>query len=89
VREGDRMISWTECDQCGQREYSAENPFVEFRTPRPSNRTEMTCVLAGHQKCMRVSLFSTGPEGGVATPEMWAEWIRSPEAKAAGFEKLG
>jgi hypothetical protein len=82
-------MTWKVCDHCGESSYTPANPFVECRTPRPSDPSEMTCVLAGHKTCLRISGLSTGTEGGMATPEMWAVWLQSPEAKAAGFARLG
>lgn len=83
-------MAWSQCDHCKGEIYTAENPFVEFRTRRPSDPREMCCVMAGHKQCLNVTdIPSIGNEGGVATRQQWEEWIESKAALDAGFMFLG
>lgn len=63
------------CDGCGAVEYTFDNPFVEVRVPRPSDPTDMCCILAGCSNCFP----------GSKTPEEWSKWIESAEAMEAGY----
>jgi hypothetical protein len=80
-------MSYMTCDSCDGNTYTHDNPFVEFRVPRPSDKSDMCCTLAGHKKCFAPSteLPSIGETGGVATPVQWELWIESPEARKHGF----
>lgn len=71
-------MSYFECDACGATEYTDENPFVEVRTPRPSDPSDMCCILAGCAGCFG------GIGGTVKTPEGWTEYIESVEAYRNG-----
>lgn len=87
-------MRWRDCDSCDKRTYTAENPFVECRVPRPSDRSDMCCVMAGHLWCFGPNrpasdLPQIGAEGGLATPEQWQAWIESKDADEAGFAFLG
>ncbi len=78
----------TECDTCGNNEYSEDNPLVQYRTRRPSDHSDMCCTLAGHATCFRVdpaTLPQIGETDGVATPAQWEAWIEKPETAKAGF----
>jgi hypothetical protein len=68
-------VSYFECDACGATEYTAENPFVEVRVTRPSDRTDLCCIMGGCSTCFP----------GSKTPAEWADYIESPEAYAAGY----
>lgn len=46
------MASWLTCDMCDSDAYTADNPFTEGRTPRPSDPSDLCCVIAGHLKCI-------------------------------------
>lgn len=82
-------MAWNECDSCGKSEYTEADPFVEVCQQRPSDRSEMCCVIAGHASCMGVTDISRLPDigqsGGTATPQQWETWIESPEAAKMGF----
>lgn len=85
---------WKSCDAgCGSKDYSEDNPFVEGRTQRPSDKSEMTCVIAGHLRCLTnktaADLPSILDREGFATPEQWQAWIKSEAAAKAGFTDLG
>jgi len=58
------------CDVCEQ-PFTPSNPKYEHRVPRPSDKTDMCCVMATHKSCM---------EGG-KTPEEWNKWIENEGAK--------
>lgn len=64
------------CDICENEDYNVGNPFVEIRVPRPSDPSDMCCIMAGHDECFG---------GGNMTPDQWSDWIESPEAAAAGY----
>lgn len=66
------------CDGCGGTDFPATDPFVEVRTPRPSDPSDMCCVIAGHRKCFP----------GAMTPAEWNAYIESPAAVAAGHAFL-
>lgn len=69
-------MSYSECDNCGGSDYIAErDPFVEVRVPRPSDPSDLVCIIAGHHSCFP----------GNKTPAEWEEYIESPEAYAAGY----
>lgn len=82
-------MAWNKCDRCDGTEYTEVNPFVEVCQQRPSDHSEMCCVLAGHMLCMGTTDISKLPDigrsGGTATPEQWETWIESPEAAKMGF----
>lgn len=80
-------MTWKTCDACDRSDgYTDANPFVELRTPRPSDPSDMCCVMAGHKNCFaRNATLPDIGRGGIATPEQWATWIESKEAQAAGF----
>lgn len=86
-------MAFLDCDICDGSNYTEENPFVEVRTPRPSDRSCMTCTLAGHSVCIRNGIATPLPDpqdielvsGGIATPERWERWIESETADANGF----
>lgn len=82
-------MAWGDCDVCDKNVYYASDPFVEMRLPRPSDRREMTCILAGHRECLHggiaVALPSISEAGGTATPQQWQAWITSDEARRMGF----
>lgn len=68
------------CDVCDSADYNEANPFVEVRTPRPSDPSDLCCILAGHLDCFG------GTEGEtVRTPSNWSNYIESPEAYASGY----
>lgn len=84
-------MSWSKCDSCGESAYTADNPFVEYRQPRPSDPSDMCCTLAGHFRCfspVSASLPQISADGGVATPAQWREWIEG-EGALLGFAFLG
>lgn len=62
------------CDGCDGTAYTPDDPFVEVRPARPSDPTDLACVLIGHRKCFP----------GSRTPAEWDAYIESPEARAAG-----
>jgi len=81
-------MAWNECDICKTAAYTDDNPFVEYRCQRPSDKSDMCCTMAGHMKCFNVadiSKLKASPEGGIATPKQWSAWIESKEAHAAGY----
>lgn len=81
-------MGWKTCDVCQGEDYKDANPFVHVNQRRPSDPSEMCCVMAGHLKCMGGSLDrlpSICESGGIATPAQWEAWIESPEAAKAGF----
>lgn len=73
------------CDVCDGKEYTEENPFVQYRTQRPSDHSCMTCTFAGHKDCIcqGITLPCIGSTGGYATGPQWEEWIES-EGRAKG-----
>lgn len=78
----------TECDNCGNNEYTDDNPLVQVRTRRPSDHSDMCCVMAGHAKCFvedPATLPQIGETDGIATPAQWEAWIEKPETAKAGF----
>lgn len=79
------------CDSCFRSiNYTIDNPFVQYRTRRPSDPAEMTCTLAGHAGCFGVEKVPRISGGtGWATPEQWEAWLKSADAKAIGIYKLG
>lgn len=83
--------NWLQCDICEKDGYDDDNPFVEVRQKRPSDPADMTCIMAGHWKClggMAGKEPSPSELGGVATPEQWQEWIEGP-GESEGFLWLG
>lgn len=66
---------FTECDQCG-----GETPCpYEVCLPRPSDPSEMACVLVFCKPCVEtgrvtISVTDPGPEGGMALWHDWQEW---------------
>jgi hypothetical protein len=81
---------WYHCDLCGADDYTDANPFVECRIPRPSDKTDMCCVIAGHLNCLSPMPADRLPSiapfgGGTATPEQWEHWIEN-EGAAAGYQ---
>lgn len=77
------MYDWN-CDICDDDTYTEENPLVEARTQRPSDHSEMCCVMAGHLKCLGGEL-NIGETAGLQTPQAWMDWIMTDEAEANGF----
>lgn len=67
-----------ECDGCGISEYSASNPYVEVRVARPSDPSELVCILAGCISCFP----------GSKTPAEYEEYFESGAAAADGFAWL-
>lgn len=82
-------MSYMTCDVCDTSGYTEENPFVEYRTQRPSDHSDMCCTMAGHAKCFNIKDIKTLPQisdvDGIATREQWSKWIESNEAQKAGF----
>lgn len=74
------MHFYMTCDVCNSDAYTAENFFVEARTPRPSDPSDLCCIMAGHLDC-----FGGSIGGSINTPAGWNEYIESPEAYAAGY----
>lgn len=68
-------MSYFSCDACGTEEYTPENPFVEVRVPRPSDRTDLCCIIAGCAACFP----------GTRTPAEWEEYFESGEAGRDGY----
>lgn len=68
-------MSYMDCDDCGGAEYSPGNPYVEIRVPRPSDPSDLCCIMGGHSACFP----------GNRTPAEWDDYIESPEAYAAGY----
>jgi hypothetical protein len=68
------------CDICNTNQYTEANPFVEVRTPRPSDPSDMCCILAGHLDCFGGQVGET-----VNTPDGWADWIESEDAARQGY----
>lgn len=68
------------CDICDGGYYTHDNPFVNYRVPRPSDPTDMCCTMWGHLKCLGGKISMT-PQGGVATPDQWQDWIENEGAK--------
>lgn len=68
-------MSYYECDACGTTEFTEANPFVEVRTPRPSDPSGLCCIIAGCLECFP----------GSKTPEQWSNYIESDEAAKAGY----
>lgn len=79
-----------ECDHCNGLNYTPDNPRVFCCVPRPSDPSEMCCVLAGHKNCLARDqpVPSICESGGVATGDQWEEWIESPDAMSKGFAFL-
>lgn len=76
-----------ECDSCKISEYTDDNPRVFMCMPRPSDMSEMCCVMAGHRNCIAAhsTLPDIGQSGGVATAEQWEEWIDNDTSLRMGF----
>jgi len=89
-----KKFTWRTCDTCGKSTgYSPDNPFVECRQRRPSDKSDFACTLAGHLKCIYSTLDSVqlpriASTGGVATPDQWETWIEGEEARKAGVQWL-
>lgn len=81
------------CDFCGTSEYTNENPFVRLCQRRPSDKSDMCCVMWGHWRC-------TGNSGpyvaqlptmehdlgyAVATYTDLETWIESETAQKLGY----
>jgi hypothetical protein len=62
------------CDACGKAGYTEDNPLVEVRQPRPSDPSDVCCIMAGHANCLGGS-GQPGAHGGVATPAEWDAWL--------------
>jgi RNase P subunit RPR2 len=62
------------CDVCDG-EYAYRDRW-EVRIPRPSDPSDMSCILWVCAPC--------GPRMGARTPAQWDEYIESPEALEAG-----
>ncbi len=79
------------CDGCGNDDYTDANPFVQFRSVRPSDKTDMCCTLAGHLTCFSALPVSSLPDiaidGGTATPDQWEVWIENA-GRLSGFQWL-
>lgn len=71
------------CDTCGSKDYTALNPFVEVRIPRPSDRADLCCILAGHGDCFGYRRGQENPS--VKTPDEWTEYIESEDAMREGY----
>lgn len=67
-------MSYFDCDACGATEYTEANPFVEVRVPRPSDPSDMCCIMAGCLNCFP----------GSKTPAQWNEYIESKVAMING-----
>lgn len=66
------------CDGCNRTYYTAENPYVEVRVARPSDPSDLVCVLAGCASCFP----------GNRTPAEWDEYFDSGAAASDGFAWL-
>lgn len=80
------------CDVCDSAEYSADNPQVRACQRRPSDHSDLCCVMWGHWLCMGGSgdytpQFPTAdnPGGALATYADLGTWIESREAAALGY----
>lgn len=82
------------CDSCKGTEYTAENPFVKMCRRRPSDPSDMCCVLAGHWDCFTIIRRPYAPVlptarhdlgEAKATPEDLERWIEGPDARACGY----
>lgn len=62
-----------DCDICYGDNYAVD-PYVEVRVERPSDHSDMCCIMAGHASCFG------GVGSTVKTPEGWTEYIESAEA---------
>lgn len=72
-------MSFPACDSCGTVNYIAErNPYVEVRVARPSDPSELVCILAGCNSCFP----------GSKTPAEYEEYFESGEAGRDGFAWL-
>lgn len=67
-----------ECDGCERTSFNAANPYVEVRVPRPSDPSDLVCILAGCASCFP----------GTRTPLEWDEYFESGEAGRDGFAWL-
>lgn len=81
-------MSWMTCDVCRKSNYTTDNPMVEYRQQRPSDKSDMCCTMAGHMKCLgtnNIANLKASEYGGNATRQQWNDWIESKEAMKAGF----
>ena len=62
------------CDVCDK---PIEGEKFEARTPRPSDPSDMCCVMWACETC--------APQIGAKPASYWDEWIESEEAVKAGF----
>lgn len=72
-------MDYMTCDSCGALDYTGVNPYVEVRVPRPSDPSDLCCILGGHLGCFGNSIGTS-----VNTPSGWDEYIESPEALRNG-----
>lgn len=67
-------MSYYTCDDCAEDNYTEANPFVEIRVPRPSDPSDLCCIMGGHSNCFP----------GNKTPAQWDDYIESAEAMRNG-----
>lgn len=83
-----------QCDSCDGAEYTKDDPFVHACQQRPSDPSDMCCVMWGHWHCLggkgpyvpHLPTISGGDtKGALATPDDIEKWIESPDARAFGY----
>lgn len=71
-----------ECDLC-QMPIDRRASLVEIRTIRPSDPSDLCCILWSCRGCTPES--HTSVTGGSATAAEWDDFIESDEARASGL----
>lgn len=73
------MSNYFNCDGCDTTTYTETNPYVEVRVPRPSDPSDLCCIIAGCSDCFG------GIGETVKTPQGWSEYMESDEAYDKGY----
>ncbi len=74
------MAYTTSCDQCGN--LVERDDIVEVRLPRPSDPTDLCCIMAGCADCFRPGDPAQGATAALAY--VWDAYVESDHAKARG-----
>lgn len=77
------------CDACGGDEFTGANPLIRYCRQRPSDHSDMCCVMWGHWLCLggegpyvaRLPTIANGERDALATLADLETWIESPEAR--------
>jgi len=75
-----------DCDACDGNHYTEANPRVFGCQPRPSDKSEIVCTIAGHKDCFapNETLPAIDAGSGWATASQWNDYIESAAAYKAG-----